>query len=148
MTKSKKKIIYNEDWESNKSSNQSFTKICDDMMDSMAWHKLDLASQGLYLFLKRKYTKRNGKDNADDIHITNKDKRILGKSDNTINKLLDQLIEFGFIKVIQHGKLARKPNIYGFAGEWKKYNTKDFFIHPKNKRLTKKNAYKEEFERQ
>ena len=54
MARSKIKAVYNEPWESNKQTKQSFTKICDDMLDSMAWHDLDLAAQGLYLFLKRK----------------------------------------------------------------------------------------------
>mgnify|MGYP004556317063 CR=1 FL=1 len=142
MARSKIKAVYNEPWESNKQTKQSFTKICDDMLDSMAWHDLDLAAQGLYLFLKRKYTKNNGKDNANDIHLTKKDLRILNKSNNTIMKYLDELIENGFIKVVQHGKLARLPNIYGFSAEWKKYNSEDFFIHPNNKRDTKKNSYK------
>lgn len=143
MARAKVKTIYNEDWESNKKTKQTFTKICDDMIDSMAWQMLGLEAQGLYLFLKRKYTKNNGKDNANDIHITNKDIRIIGKNKASIYKYLDRLIDNGFIKVVEHGKLSRKPNIYGFCGEWKKYNTKDFFVHPNNKRLTKKNSFKE-----
>lgn len=143
MARAKVKTFYNEDWESNKKTKQTFTKICDDMIDSMAWQMLGLEAQGLYLFLKRKYTKNNGKDNANDIHITKKDIRIIGKNKASIYKYLDRLIDNGFIKVVEHGKLSRTPNIYGFCGEWKKYNTKDFFVHPNNKRLTKKNSFKE-----
>lgn len=133
-------VIQNEPWESKKPSHQKFTKICNDMIESMAWQKLGLEAQGLYVFLKSKYTKSGDKDNALDIHITNKDMRILGKSRNTICKYLDRLIDNGFIKVVQHGRLARTYNVYGFTDEWKLYNTKDFFIHPNNKRLTDINS--------
>lgn len=140
----KKYIIQNQSWESNKNSNQKFTKICDDMQDSMAWHDLGLEAQGLYLFLKKKYTKKSdGSTNENDIHITNKDLRIINKNKSTVMKYLDRLINNGFIKVVEHGKFSRTPNIYGFSGEWKKYNSKDFFIHPNHKRLTKKNNYKD-----
>ena len=138
----RKNVIQNEPWESNKKANQKFTKICDDMQDSMAWHKLGLESQGLYLFLKKKYTKKSdGSTNENDIHITNKDIRTIGKNRNTLMKYLDKLIENGFIRVVKHGKLSRTPNIYGFCGEWKKYNQKNFFVHPNHKRLTKTNSY-------
>lgn len=134
---SRKKTFKNEKWESNNTQVKKFTKICDDMMESMAWKELGLESQGLYLFLKKKYIKKSdGSDNSSDIHIVNKDYRILKKSKNSIMKYLDILIDKGFIKVIAHGKFARKPNIYGFSDKWKKYNTKDFIIHPNDKRLT------------
>ena len=143
MTRSKIKTIYNEDWESNKKTKQKFTKICDDMQESMAWKDLGLEAQGLYLFLKKKYTKNSqGVTNENDIHITKKDLRILNKNKNTIMKYIDRLIDNGFIKVVQHGRLSRTPNLYGFSGERKKYNTKDFFIHPNDKRLTKENSPK------
>ena len=139
----KKTIIQNEKWESNKSSGAKFTKICDDMQDSDAWHKLTLRQQGLYLFLKKKYIKKSdGTDNASDLHITDKDIRIINLSNNTLMSDIDALIDNGFIKVTYHGKIARKPNIYGFSDMWRKYGKDDFFIHPNNKRLTKKNSYK------
>lgn len=139
----KKTIIQNEKWESNKSSGAKFTKICDDMQESDAWKKLTLRQQGLYLFLKKKYIKKSdGTDNASDLHITDKDIRIINLSNNTLMSDIDALIDNGFVKVTYHGKIARKPNIYGFSDMWRKYGTDDFFIHPNNKRLTKKNSYK------
>ena len=77
-----------------------------------------------------------------DLHITDKDIRIINLSNNTIMSDIDALIDNGFLKVTYHGKIARKPNIYGFSNMWRKYGTDDFFIHPNNKRLTKKNSYK------
>lgn len=139
----RKTIIQNEKWESKKSSGAKFTKICDDMQESDAWKKLTLRQHGLYLFLKRKYTKKSdGTDNASDLHITDKDKRIIGLSDNTLYKDIDALIDYGFIKLIKHGKVVHKPNIYGFSDMWREYGTDKFFIHPSYKRDTKKNAYK------
>lgn len=134
----RKGVVQNLKWESNKSSGQKFTKICNDMMESSAWQALSIEAQGLYLFIKKKYTKRkDGSDNAEDIHLINKDYRVLKKCKNTIMKYLDELIDNGFIKVIEHGKYSRTPNIYAFSDEWKKHNTDDFFIHPNDKRLKK-----------
>lgn len=138
MAKKKKTTLQNEPWESNKPSNSKFTKICDDMQDSDAWHRLTLKQQGLYLFLKKKYRGNN----ENDIHITEKDKRIIHISDNTLWKDLDALIDYGFIKVVFKGRYARKPNIYGFSAMWRKYGTDDFFVHPNDKRMTKANSYK------
>ena len=139
----KKVIVQNEPWESNKPSNAKFTKICDDMQNSEAWHMLTLRQQGLYLFLKKKYIKKSdGTDNSTDIHITDKDKKIIKVVNNTLNKDIDALIDYGFIKLIKHGKVVHKPNIYGFSDMWRKYGTDNFFIHPNDKRDTKKNSYK------
>ena len=134
----RKTIVQNEKWESFKPIGAKFTKICDDMQDSDAWHRLTLRQQGLYLFLKKKYKGTN----ADDIHITDKDKRIIKLSDNTLYKDIDALIDYGFIKLVKHGKVVHKPNVYGFSAIWREYGTDKFFIHPSYKRDTKKNAYK------
>lgn len=126
--------------------NHKYTKICDDMMDSKAWEDLPMRARGLYLELKKKFVSKNGGENTNqnDISITFDDrfKKAYG-SKNTLFKDVDELIENGFIKVIQHGKYARVCNIYGFSDDWKQYGTKDYFIHPNNKRLTNVNSYKE-----
>ncbi len=137
----KKVIIQNQKWESTKARGQKFTKICDDMQESKAWKELTLRQQGLYLLLKKKYIKRpDDSDNAEDIHITNQDIKNTKLSKNSVMYDLDELINKGFIKVKYHGKLARKPNIYAFSDNWTKYGTDEFFIHPNDKRLTKKNS--------
>lgn len=128
-------------------SHHKYTKICDDMMDSKAWQDLPMRARGLYLELKKKFISKNGgtTTNKDDISIVYDDYyKKAYKSKNTLFKDVDALIDNGFIKVVRHGKLARIPNIYGFDSMWQKYGTKDFFIHPNNKRLTKANSYKED----
>lgn len=126
--------------------NHKYTKICDDMIESKAWQDLSMRARGLYLELKKKFVSKNGgtETNQNDISIVYDDyyKKVYSK--NTLFKDVDELIEHGFIKVVKHGKLARLPNIYGFDVMWKKYGTKDFFIHPNNKRLTKANSYTED----
>lgn len=139
----RKQGVQNEKWESFKPRDTKFTKICDDMQDSDAWHRLTLRQHGLYLFLKKKFVKKSdGSTNFNDIHITEKDKRIIGLSNNTLYDDIDALIDYGFIKVVFHGKPIHKPNVYGFSAMWREYGTDKFFIHPNDKRLTKKNAYK------
>lgn len=127
--------------------NHKYTKICDDMMESKAWQDLSPRAMGLYLILKKKFVSKNGglETNQNDISIVYDDYyQKLYKSKNTLFKDVDSLIDHGFIKVVRHGKLARIPNLYGFTDTWKKYGTKDFFVHPNDKRLTKANSYTED----
>lgn len=129
-------------WESTQSIGGKFAKICETMMKSMAWKDLTMRQRGLYLELKIKYTKKSdGSDNSEDISITEKEYKNEYKNKNTLFKDVDALINNGFIRVINHGKYARRPNIYGFSDKWKNYNTPEYFIHPNEKRLTKTNTY-------
>ena len=127
--------------------NHKYTKICDDMMDSKAWQDLPMRARGLYLELKRKFVSKKGgtETNQDDISIVYDEyyKKVY-KSKNTLFNDVDFLIENGFIRVTRHGKTARICNLYGFTDTWKKYGTKEFWIHPNDKRLTKSNSYQED----
>lgn len=139
----RKGVSRNFSFESNYSigTRRKFTKICDDMMDSEAWKDLSMRARGLYLELKRRFVSKNGgeKTNQYELYIYHKDFAREYGSKNTLFDDVDELIENGFIKVVANGKTARLPNIYGFSDKWKKYNTDEFFIHPAEKRFTKKN---------
>jgi len=144
MSKRKKATLVNYKFESIRLNGGRFIKICDDMMKAMAWQKLSIRQRGLYLELKRQFVSRSdGSTTELEIYILHSQFKNNYKSKNTLFDDVDQLIENGFIKVVQHGKYARQPNIYGFTDEWKMYNTPEFFIHPNNKRLTNKNSYNE-----
>jgi hypothetical protein len=45
---------------------------------------------------------------------------------NTFIKARNQLIEKGFIDVIQRGGLWKQPTIYGLSERWRKYTRSDF----------------------
>jgi hypothetical protein len=124
-------------------TNKKFTKICDDMMESEAWKDLTMREKGLYLMLKKRFVSKNGgtNTNENELYIYHKDFQRDYGSKNTLFDDVDGLIDHGFIKVIENGKNARLPNIYGFSDKWKKYGTSDFFIHPREKRWTAKNSY-------
>lgn len=140
--KRSKSMMKNQSWESTQEIGGKFAKICGTMTSSMAWKKLSMRQKGLYLSLKIKYTKKSdGSDNSNDISIIEAEFKDDYKSKNTLMKDVDALIDYGFIKLIRNGKYARKPNIYGFSDKWKKYNTKEFFIHPNERRHTKNNTY-------
>lgn len=143
MKKRNKSHMYNYSFESKMPSSGKFVKICRDMMESMAWKELSMRTRGLYLHLKSIFSKKpNGDTNQDDISIIYSDYKREYGSKQTLMDDVDELIEHGFIKVVRHGKYARLPNIYGFTDMWQKYNTKDFFIHPNDRRLTNDNKYK------
>lgn len=110
-------------------STGAFTKICKDMMNSLAWQKLNLRQRGLYLTMKKKFTKyKDQSTNVDDISMpTNELKQFYGDM-RTFRKDIDTLIEYGFVKCIAIGWNTRTCNIYGFSDKWKLYGTDKFLI--------------------
>ena len=112
-----------------------FTKVADSMMDSQAWLSLSLSQMGLYLLLKRKYTKyKAGDDNRKNISFPRSEYSQFYSNNRTFWRDLDALIEAGFIEVISNGKNTRTPTIYGFCDAWKDYGTPGFEIHPSQRR--------------
>lgn len=53
----------------------------------------------------------------------------------TFEKAIDLLIELGLIKLVVNGYPQRIANIYGFSCEWKNYNTKQFNVKNKDRRV-------------
>ena len=130
----------NEPWESTQAIGGKFAKICETMMKSKAWKQLSMRQRGLYLSLKIKYTKKSdGSDNHDNITITCTEFHDEYKTKKPLYDDIDALIDTGFIEVVSHGKYFRKPNIYAFSSEWQRFGTKEFFVHPNKKRMTKNN---------
>lgn len=105
-----------------------FTKICGDMMRSPAWKSLNLRQQGLYLYLKAKYTARKSagrliSDNRDDIAIPRSEWVNLYGDYRTFRADIERLKAVGLIRLIQSGRTNRTCNIYGFSAEWKQWGS-------------------------
>lgn len=124
-------------FESNRESGK-FTKVCNDMMNSVAWKQLNLRQQGLYLILKSKFTiYRDKTNNADNISLPKAEAQTIYGDLRTFRNDIDTLIELGFIKLVQSGWNTRTVNIYGFSSKWKLYGTSDFKISLTDKRNRK-----------
>ena len=119
--------------------NGSFTKISNDMLKSKAWKQLSLRQQGLYLYLKSKFTKYKNQDtNVDDISIPKSEASTLYGDLKTFRNDIDVLIDTGFIRQIKSGWNTRTANIYGFSDKWKLYGTDKFIIPENDKRYIPK----------
>ena len=101
------------------------------MIDSPAFHKLNLRQQGLYLHFKRKYSQKVSdgvvtSSNIDNISFTYKEAKQIYGDMRTFRKDVEALIEYGFIRRISQGgknfndgsKSQFDSTIYGFSDEW------------------------------
>lgn len=137
--KNKIKLPINYDFES-KNQKYDFTKICRDMQKADGWKDLSLRQQGLYLYLKSKFTVnlKTMETNKDNISIpTSEANKIYGDL-RTFRKDIDELIEHGFIRQIVSGVPTMSANIYGFSDEWKRYGTEYFRIEDSDRRYKRK----------
>ena len=136
----RKKYPQNYPFESNY-DRQPFVKLCKDMLSSDAWNKLTLRQQGLYVYLKNKFTVyKNTDTNVDNISIPTKEVVKLYGDARTFRTDIDKLINTGFIRCISSGYVNKTVSIYGFSDSWKKYGKDGFYIPEKDLRpLSKKN---------
>lgn len=134
--RSKKQRQYVAPFESRRTSGK-YMRVCDDMMDSPAWKSLKPAQIGLYVQLKKKYTRySNGTDNQDNISFVKTEAEALYGDARTFRKDIDALIEAGFIRLVRDGHTIRKPSIYGFSDRWKEYGTPNFTVPVCDRRPT------------
>jgi hypothetical protein len=104
-------------------------RITNNMLESAAWKKLSCHAMVIYMYMKSKYNFNN----ENDISLTYAEgQKLMHK--NTFTKAIDELIEYGFIKVIRQSWTSRECNIYGFSSMWQKYGTPEFKIDPRRKR--------------
>jgi hypothetical protein len=104
-------------------------RITMSMMESQAWKQLSVHAMVLYLHIKAKYTGHN----MDDISFTYAEgEELMNKL--TFTKALDQLIDYGFIRVIRQSWTSREPNIYGLHSMWQHFGTDKFSVQPRRKR--------------
>ncbi|CAM4408041.1 hypothetical protein FHS16_001753 [Paenibacillus endophyticus] len=97
-----------------RSADKHHIRITRSMMSTGAWKTLTVHSKVLYIEMKNKYTGSN----ENDISFTYKEAAEIMNA-RTFTKSVDQLIEYGFIKLIEQNWTTRRPNIYGFNDQWK-----------------------------
>lgn len=120
------------------SGDQRHLRIGLSMMESKAWKKLSKNSVVVYLYFKSKYN--SNLHNENDLSFTYSEARQLMNA-RTFTKCIDELIEYGFIKLIQQNWALRKPNIYGLSDQWKFYGTKLHEVKPRRSRKAATEQY-------
>ena len=111
------------------SADNHHIRITRNMMESKAWKELSVHSKVLYMELKARYTGSN----ENDLNLTySEGEKLMNRL--TFRKSIDQLIELGFIRMIQQSWTTRECNIYGLHSMWQLYGTKNFVVKPRIKR--------------
>lgn len=116
-----------------RSADNHHIRITRSMMESKAWKTLSVHSIVLYMHFKAKYTGSN----ENNISFTYKEAMEI-MNDRTFTKCIDQLIECGFVKLIEQNWTTRRPNIYGFNDQWKNFATAKLDVKPRKKRTSEK----------
>lgn len=93
-----------------------FVKLDYEMLDSAAWKKLSDSSIWCYIELKKSFSII--KDGSYHLTLPYR-KHLYHHATETISKSLKELLNFGFIDVIQRGGLFKKPSIYRLSDRWK-----------------------------
>ena len=121
-------------------SNQNFAAVYFDMMDSYAWKQLRGTDIQVYLLLRRRYYQKTShgeilEHNNGNISLPFNGVGKPGQegykehvSKKTFVKAIDNLVAYGFIKVVRSGYQTRQCNLYAFVDEWKRYGTKQFNV--------------------
>lgn len=95
-------------------SKKGFIQLYWDFYDSIEWKSLHWYSKLAYLRIKRKYNPNNG-DNVSVSYREMTDEM----TQKTFGKAIKELIEVGFIEVVQKGGLFRRRNFYMLSYRWK-----------------------------
>lgn len=93
-----------------------FVQVFHGQIKSRAWQELSHAAVRAYIHLRAKF---NG-NNALDLSLTYREMEPY-MSRRTFRKATQQLVDCGFIKIIRHGGLPRRPSIYGLSSKWRSY---------------------------
>jgi len=113
-----------------------FTYIEHNITDSAPWKDLPIQARYLYFEIRKKW---GGRDRGH-IEFTFKEARefMVG---NTFKIHKDNLIENGFIDVVDRGGLWGKKAILALSDRWKKWGTKDFIFVDMDKLFPKKSHF-------
>jgi hypothetical protein len=100
---------------------EPYIKLEHYMMDTAAWTSLSYKAVWLYLELRKQFKFSAGGDN----HLLLPFTKIKWKmSKGSFCSGMRELVDKGFIKIVEQGGLFRRPTIYALSGEWKDYSRK------------------------
>ena len=88
-----------------------------ELLNSAAWTALDSLAHDLYIELKKKFD--FNKEGYEHLVLPPSEVSWL-MSANTYWLRIKALIKYGFIKVVEHGGLYKKPTVYALSEGWRK----------------------------
>ena len=90
-----------------------FAMIYKHMLATNAWRQLSNPARVAYIHLKAKYNGQNAKN----LSLTYNEMQPF-MCRRTFRNAIKQLVEYGFIEIVNKGGLMRNPNIYALTDGW------------------------------
>ena len=99
-----------------KESGARWVQLEDQMTNSAAWTCLSFKAVWIYIELMKRYGRETGF-----YHLTLPRSQVRWKmGPHTLAAGLDELVKYGFIRIVQKGGLLRQPNVYARADAWER----------------------------
>lgn len=92
-------------------------RLAYELLNSAAWTALDSLAHDLYIELKKKWKDDEGGD--DHLVLIPSEVSWLMSTNTYWNKIRD-LIDYGLIKIVEHGGFPKKPSVYALSERWRK----------------------------
>ncbi len=99
-------------------THEKYVALCFTLLTSPAWFQLSNGARNLYTFMRLQYDGINDSFNFNRAIYTKV--YPLYSNRNQFYKDRDQLVEVGFIEIVEHGKNTRTKAIYKFSDKWQK----------------------------
>lgn len=121
-------------FESDGNPSDTSANIYMSMLMSYAWQQLSKNAQVLYIYCKSQYYAEKRKPKTEHKVLTEQEQRqcftmnkskwqklykIYNSDNGQFNRDMKQLIDFGFVELVEGGKNVRKKNIYMLSDKWK-----------------------------
>lgn len=104
-----------------KDRREPYVKVEHYMMDTAAWTALSDRAVWLYLELRKQFNFADGGDSRLKLPFSKVAWRM---SRDSFWKGMAELEHYGFIRMVEHGDLPRKPTVYSVSDEWKDISRK------------------------
>ena len=134
MAKGKKSVYVKKSFESDLSKDDTSANIYVSMLLSERWKQLSKNAQILYVYCKAQYYAEKKKPKPTFRQLTDQEQKqcftmnkskwqslykIYPSDNGQFNKDMKQLIDNGFIELIENGKITRTKSIYMLSNKWK-----------------------------
>lgn len=91
--------------------------LYNDMTDSAAWTSLTDSAIWLYIEMRKSFKHKNGGNSRLRLPYKNVAWRM---ARGTYTKSMRQIVRFGFLRIVEHGGLPKRPTIYALSESWKR----------------------------
>ena len=102
-------------WETPNASGH-FTRLFDDLLNSEAFKRLSAQAKLVYILMRQEYKGEGYTGNKVKCPYSKIETYRIGRK--SISKGIQELIEAGFIEIVEQGGLYHRPSVYKFSSRW------------------------------